>query len=75
MRAVEYYGYALIAAYNTSGTDVKDFCTGYAGCFSSESGIRYLTDSDLAGFVQTRYASPFRKAAAVGNDPVSGGAA
>ncbi|MBR6420559.1 MAG: RICIN domain-containing protein [Oscillospiraceae bacterium] len=69
------YGYALIAAYNTSGNDVKDFCTRYAGCFSSESGIRYLTDSDLAGFVQTGYASPFKKAAAVGNDPVSGGAA
>ena len=57
----ENYGYSLLDAYNTKGTDTKDFCTKYAGCFSTESGIKYITDSDLSSYVSTKYASPFLK--------------
>ncbi|MDE6089007.1 MAG: RICIN domain-containing protein [Oscillospiraceae bacterium] len=57
----ENYGYALLDAYNTKGTDTKDFCTKYAGCFSSKSGIKYITDSDLADWIAIKYASPFLK--------------
>lgn len=57
----ENYGYALLDAYNTKGTDTKDFCTKYAGCFSSKSGIKYITDSDLADWITIKYASPFLK--------------
>ena len=53
------YGYELIDAYNTKGTDTKDFCTKYAGCFSSESGLKYITDSDLSKFIAAKYPSPF----------------
>lgn len=56
---MENYGYELLDAYNTKGTDTKAFCTKYAGCFSTESGIRYITDSDFAGWITTKYPSPF----------------
>ncbi len=53
------YGYELLDAYNTKNTDTKAFCTKYAGCFSSASGIKYITDSDFESWISTRYASPF----------------
>ncbi len=56
------YGYYLIDAYNTKGTDTKDFCNKYSGCFKNESGLKYITDSDLAGFASKKNASPFLKA-------------
>jgi len=64
------YGYSLSAAYNTSNTDVKAVCTAYAGCFTSDAGIKYITDSDMAKYVATTYPSPFLKSIEVGNDPV-----
>jgi len=53
------YGYLLLDAYNTKGTDTKTFYTKYAGCFTSDSGIKYITDSDFSSWVTTNYASPF----------------
>ncbi len=55
------YGYYLIDAYNTKGTDTKDFCNAYSGCFSNESEFKYITDSDLSKFVSKKYPSPFLK--------------
>ena len=55
------YGYRLLDAYNTKNTDTKDFCTKYAGCFNSQNGIKYITDSDLLGWATTTNASPFLK--------------
>ena len=51
----ENYGYSLIDAYNTNGTDTKDFCTKYSGADSQ----KYITDKDMSGFVTTKYSSPF----------------
>jgi len=53
------YGYELLDAYNTKGTDTKSFCTKYAGCFSNNESIKYITDSDFSGWITTRYESPF----------------
>ena len=53
------YGYELLDAYNGSGTDTKSFCTKYAGCFSNEGGIKYITDSDFASWIRTNNPSPF----------------
>ena len=53
------YGYRLLDAYNTKNTDTKAFCTKYAGCFNSQNGIKYITDSDLLGWATTTNASPF----------------
>ena len=53
------YGYRLLDAYNTKNTDTKAFCTKYAGCFNAQSGIKYITDSDLMGWASTTNASPF----------------
>ena len=53
------YGYEMLDAYNTKNTDTKAFCTKYAGCFSSASGIKYITDSDFSSWITTKYASPF----------------
>ena len=53
------YGYTLLNAYNTKGTDTKAFCTKYCGCFNSQSGIKYITDSDFSSWDKTTYASPF----------------
>ena len=53
------YGYRLLDAYNLNYTDTKTFCTKYAGCFNSQNDIKYVTDSDFAGWASTFYASPF----------------
>lgn len=53
------YGYELLDAYNTKGTDTKDFCTKYAGDAVSASGMKYITDSDFSDWVATKYDSPF----------------
>ena len=53
------YGYRLLDAYNNKNTDTKSFCTKYTGCFNSQSGIKYITDSDFAGWTSTIYSSPF----------------
>ncbi len=53
------YGYELLDAYNTKGTDTKTFCTKYAGCFSSADGIKYITDGEFSGWITAKYASPF----------------
>lgn len=66
----ENYGYYLIDAYNTSGTDTKDFCTSYAGAFNSADKIKYITDSDMSSYVTTKYSSPFLKSITVGSDAV-----
>lgn len=56
----ENYGYSLLDAYNTKGTDTKNFCQTYSGCFKSDSNIKYATDSDIASkYVTTKYDSPF----------------
>lgn len=53
------YGYELLDAYNTKGTDTKDFCTKYSG--HQTKALQYITDSDLKNYIQTAYASPFLK--------------
>ena len=55
------YGYRLLDGYNTSNTDTKAFCTKYAGCFTSQSQIKYITDSDFSSWAKTVYGSPFLK--------------
>ncbi len=50
----ENYGYSLISVDNT-----KSFCNTYAGCFTSVDEIKYITDSDMSSFVETKYESPF----------------
>ena len=55
------YSYRLLDAYNNKNTDTKAFCTKYAGCFNSQNGIKYITDSDFSGWTSTIYASPFLK--------------
>ena len=52
------YGYRLIDAYNTKNTDTKLFCTKYSGCFNAQNNIKYISDSDLLGWVKTTYTSP-----------------
>lgn len=56
------YSYSLVTAYNTNGTDVKDFCNNYSGCFKSKEQIKYITDSDMSKYVVTKYESPFLRA-------------
>ena len=53
------YSYRLLDGYNNKNTDTKAFCTKYAGCFNSQAGIKYITDSDFSGWTSTIYASPF----------------
>ncbi len=55
----ENYGYALLDAYNTKGTDTKAFCNTYSGCFKSAAKFKYITDSDMTKYVSTKHASPF----------------
>ena len=66
----ENYGYELVAGYNTSNTDTKQFCKTYAGCFSSYDKIKYITDSDLQKYVVQSYAEPFLKSISVGTEPI-----
>ena len=53
------YGYRLLDGFNNNGTDTKTFCIKYAGCFDSQNGIKYITDSDFAKWTQTIYPNPF----------------
>lgn len=53
------YGYTLLDAYNTKGTDTKDFCTKYAGAASSSGELKYVTDSSMQAFATTVYTAPF----------------
>lgn len=53
------YGYTLLDAYNTRGTDTKDFCTKYAGAALSSGELKYITDSSLQTFAATVYTAPF----------------
>ena len=53
------YGYTLLDGYNNKNTDTKAFCVKYCGCFNSQSGIKYITDSDFSGWTSTVYAQPF----------------
>ncbi len=55
------YGYSLLDAYNTSNTDAKTFCQKYAGCFKSESELKYIGDDDFKSWVKTKYDAPFLK--------------
>lgn len=50
-KASDSYGYHLVNAYNANGKDVKEFTNTYSGCFKQQGGIKYITDSDLAGYV------------------------
>lgn len=61
----ENYGYSLISAYNTNGTDTKDFCNSYAGAFKSEGKIKYIGDSDMSKYISVKYPSPFLKSLTV----------
>ncbi len=56
------YGYSLVSAYNTNNTDTKYFCNTYAGCFNSADKLKYITDSDMSKYIETKYESPFLKA-------------
>ncbi len=53
------YGYSLISAYKSDGNDTKKFTQTYAGCFNSKSGIKYITDFDMADWIETKYTCPF----------------
>ena len=55
------YGYRLLDGYNKNNTDTKAFCTKYAGCFNSQNGIKYITDSDFSSWTKTVYSSPCLK--------------
>lgn len=53
------YGYSLLDAYNTDGTDTKDFCTKYTGDKISADDLKYITDSEFNSWVSAKYADPF----------------
>ena len=67
------YGYRLLDTCNTKNTDTKAFCTKYAGCFNAQSGIKYITDSDLLGWATTTNASPFLSHVDFSDSSSSGG--
>lgn len=69
-KVTDCYSYSLISAYNTKGTDLKTFCNTYSGSFGSSKQIKYITDSDMQGFVEKRCSSSFLRSVTVGNDPV-----
>lgn len=60
------YGYSLLDAYNTKGTDTKDFCTKYAGDKLSENDLKYITDSEFSSWISQKYESPFIRHADLG---------
>ena len=64
------YGYSLMDAFNTKGSDVKDFCTKYAGDQTNATGMKYITDSDLKNWVTVVHPAPFLKSIQVGSEPV-----
>lgn len=51
----------MIDSYNNDKTDTKSFCIKYCGCFDSQDGIKYITDSDFFKWVKTIYKTPFLK--------------
>ena len=53
------YGYKMLDAYNTKGTDTKTFVAKYAGCFNSQDEIKYISDSDFKGWASSKYTSSF----------------
>lgn len=53
------YGYSLINAYASNGNDVKKFCQTYSGAFSNAAGLKYITDSDMTGWIYKKYDCPF----------------
>ena len=55
------YGYELLDAYNTNGTDTRDFCMKYSGDMVSESDMKYITDFEFSNWINTKYESPFLK--------------
>ena len=57
----ENYAYTMITADNT-----KKFCNTYSGSITS-GDLKYITDSDLAGWVDKKYDSPFLKDIEVSN--------
>ncbi len=59
-----HYGYALIAAYG--GNDTKAWCTKYSGCFTTDSAIKFVADSDMAGWVTAEHDTPFLENITVG---------
>ena len=74
------YGYRLLDGYNSKNTDTKAFCTKYSGCFNSQSGIKYITDSDFLSWVTSTYSSPFLthidfsdSSSSEGSDPIPSG--
>lgn len=71
-KASDSYGYHLVSAYNANGKDVKEFTNTYSGCFKKQGGIKYITDSDLAGYISQSYPAPFLKSITVGDEPVGG---
>lgn len=60
------YGYSLLDAYNTKGTDTKDFCTKYAGDKLSEKDLKYITDIEFSSWISKKYDSPFLRHADLG---------
>ena len=53
------YGYKMLDGYNTKGTDTKTFVKKYSGCFNSQNGIKYISDSDFDGWESIKYISTF----------------
>ncbi len=51
-----HYGYYLLAATGTNGT--KEYCQTYAGCFNSESKIKFISDSDMSDKAVTKNNAP-----------------
>ncbi len=64
------YGYSLLDAYNTKGTDVKDFCEKYTGDVTSNVGLHFITDKDFDSWVVKRIANFFLVDLEVGDSPV-----
>lgn len=52
----ENYGYSMVSA-----TDTKSFCNSYSGSVTKLSDMKFITDSDLASRVTTKYDCPFLK--------------
>lgn len=57
----ENYGYSLISA-----NDTKQFCNTYSGSVTKLSDMKYITDSDLSGWIMKTYENPFVKDITVG---------
>ncbi len=57
----ENYGYSLISA-----NDTKAFCNSYSGAVTKLSDMKYITDSDLSGWIMKTYPTHFLKDITVG---------